>query len=102
MARELLPLAKGQLLDEELELSLGELCRACHMELEELEEWLAEGVVEPLPGGGRRFAAISVRRVQRARRLRDDLGLNAAGAALVLDLLEEIEWLRQRLARFEG
>ena len=34
--------------------------------------------------------------------LEQDLGVNAAGAALALDLLEELERLRERLRRMDG
>jgi len=36
-----------------------------------------------------------------AERLSRDLRLNAAGAALVLDLLDEVKQLRQRLIRLD-
>lgn len=45
---------------------------------------------------------ISVRRVRCAQRLEQDLGVNIAGAALALELLEELERLRARLHRLEG
>jgi chaperone modulatory protein CbpM len=59
--------------------------------------------VEPI---GRRpeswqFRGVSLRRIRCAQRLEDDLGVNTAGVALVLDLLEELEELRTRLGRFE-
>jgi chaperone modulatory protein CbpM len=62
-----------------------------------------EGVVEPL---GRnpacwRFRGISIRRVRCALRLERDLGVNVAGAALALDLLDEIEVMRSRLRRYD-
>jgi chaperone modulatory protein CbpM len=67
-------------------------------------ELVEEGVLEP---AGRdpqrwRFHGISVRRVRCAQRLEQDLGVNVAGAAVVLDLLEELERLRSRLRRLEG
>jgi chaperone modulatory protein CbpM len=39
--------------------------------------------------------------VHGALRLKRDLGVNIAGAALAIDLLEELEELRARLQRFE-
>ena len=93
----------GDLIDDEYELSLAELCRACRVPAERVYEMVEFGVVEPL---GRepprwRFRAVSVRRMRRALRLEEDLGVNAAGAALALDLLDEVERLRRRLGRFE-
>jgi chaperone modulatory protein CbpM len=102
MKKEILPSLTGDVLDEELELTLAELCRACRLSTDEVYELVQEGVVEPR---GRtsahwRFQGTSVRRVHRAVRLHNDLGVNWPGAALALDLLEEIETLRARLARF--
>jgi len=45
---------------------------------------------------------VSVKRVVVAERLTSDLRVNPAGAALVLDLLDEVEALRQRLVRLEA
>ncbi len=94
-------LLSGVVLDEEIELTLSELCRACRLPAEDVLELVAEGVIEPR---GRnpfqwRFRGICVRRVHSALTLRRDLGVNWAGAALALDLLDEIESLRARLAR---
>jgi chaperone modulatory protein CbpM len=91
----------GVVVEEDMELTLGQLCRASGMPAEQLFALVEEGLIEPM---GRdpacwRFRAVSVRRVLCAQRLRRDLGVNAAGAALALDLLEEIEHLRGRLRR---
>jgi chaperone modulatory protein CbpM len=104
MTDELLSLLSGEVLEEGVELSLAEMCRACRLPAEQLFELVEEGVVEPL---GRdpaqwRFRGVSVRRVRCAVRLERDLGVNVAGAALVLDLLEELEAMRARLRRYGG
>lgn len=101
---ELLRLLSGEILEQEIELSLADLCRACQLPAERVLELVAEGVIEPV---GRdparwRFQGVSVRRVRCAQRLERDLRVNVAGAALALDLLEELERLRERLRRFEG
>lgn len=101
---ELLQLLSGDIFEEDIELSLAELCRACRLPAERVFELVQEGVIEPV---GRdpacwRFQAISVRRVRCAQRLEQDLGVNMAGAALAIDLLEELELLRVRLRRLEG
>jgi chaperone modulatory protein CbpM len=102
MKKEMLPLLTGDVLDEELELTLAELCRACRLSAEEVVELVEEGIVEPQGRNSThwRFQGTSVRRAHRAVRLHQDLGVNWPGAALALDLLEEIEALRARLARF--
>ena len=92
----------GEILDESLELSLGELCDLCHVEEALVLEMVTEGVIDPA-GEARqewRFTGIEVRRVQVALRLTRELDVNLPGAALALDLLEEIETLRRRLSEF--
>ena len=93
-----------EIIETRRELSLSDLCRVCTVTSERVVQLVDEGLVEPL---GRdpaewRFSGRSVRRVLVAERLSRDLRLNAAGAALVLDLLDEVQQLRQRLIRLEG
>ena len=97
-------LLRGELLDESIELTLAELCRVCQLPAERIFEFVDEGIVEPR---GRdparwRFHSVSIRRVRRAQRLKRDLGVNTPGVALALELLEELEQLRARLACLEG
>jgi chaperone modulatory protein CbpM len=94
----------GVVLEEEIELSLTDLCRACELTSERVFELVEEGVIEPLGGDPAqwRFHGVSVRRVRRAQRLERDLGVNVAGAALAIELLEELERLRAQLKRFES
>jgi chaperone modulatory protein CbpM len=103
MNQDLLDNLCGELLDEDTEYSLAELCRHCGVPAECLLELVEEGVIVPRGQamGVWRFSSISIVRVQRALRLRRDLGVNLAGAALALDLLDEMERLRARLRRFE-
>ncbi len=103
MKNELLPLMSGDILEEDLELTLADLCRVCHMPAEQVFELIEEGIIEP-KGDNRavwRFQGTSVRRVRCAVQLRRDLGVNWAGAALALELLDELYVLRMRLRRFE-
>ena len=94
-------LLTGEIIDDDRELSLAELCRACRLPAERVFELVEHGVIEPVgPEPGLwRFQAISLRRVRSVQRLEQDLGVNIAGAALALDLLAELEVLRTRLAR---
>lgn len=93
----------GILLDEEIELSLNELCRACASSAEWVIELVEEGVLEPTGTQQLhwRFTGTSLQRAHTAMRLQRDLGINLAGVALALDLLEEIEILQTRLRRYE-
>ncbi len=90
----------GILLDERSELSLNELSLACSSSTEWVVELVEEGVLEPI-GQERaqwRFSGTSLRRAHAAMRLQHDLDINLAGVALALDLLEEIDMLRERLS----
>lgn len=94
----------GDILDDEFQLSLRDLCRACELPAEQVLAFIEEGVIEP---HGQepvhwRFQGYCVRRVRRAYRLTEDLGVNLAGAALAVDLLEEIEQLKARVRRLEA
>ena len=93
-----------EIVETRVEMSLSDLCEVCSVPTERVVKLVDEGVVEPV---GReptewRFSGVSVKRVVVAERLSRDLRLNAAGAALVLDLLDEVKELRQRLLRLEG
>ena len=104
MTKELLSLLSGEVLEEDVELTLAQLCRACQVPAEQVFALVEEGVVEPLgrhPGIWR-FRGTCVRRIRCAVRLERDLGVNIAGAALALDLLEELEAMHARLRRIGG
>lgn len=99
MTKELETLLSGDVLGEDVELTLVELCRTCQLPAERVFELVEEGIIDPLgrEPAGWRFRWTSVRRVRCALRLERDLGVNLAGAALALDLLEELDRLRARL-----
>ena len=93
----------GQILEDDVEFTLVQLSRACGLSAEQLMDLVDQGVVEPEGShqSSWRFRGVAVRRVRKAQRLRHDLGVNLAGAALALDLMEELEQLRARLQRIE-
>ena len=94
----------GDLLDEEFELSFVELCRACRLPAERIEMLIAEGVIEPRGRDPRswRFTGVTLTRIRTVQRLEQDLGVNPSGAALALELIEEITHLRRRVRRLES
>ncbi|HHC72878.1 MAG TPA: MerR family transcriptional regulator [Thiotrichales bacterium] len=93
----------AQIVDEELEFSLAELCRACMVSAEEVICLVEEGLLEPEGRSPRewRFPGSTLRRLELALRLERDFRLNPAGAALAVELLEEIRRLRRRLSAME-
>ena len=94
----------GFILEEQTELTLGDLCRACAVESSSIMELVEEGVLTPAgeAPGQWRFTGLHLHRARVAARLQRDLGVNLAGAALALELLEEMEVLRARLRRLSG
>jgi len=87
-----------ELLDETLQLSLRVVCHVCGVHAEYVVELVAEGVIQPAdddPPHAWRFNGLAVTRVQRAVRLQEDLGVNLAGVALALELLDQLEQLRR-------
>ena len=94
----------GVVLDDSVELSLSEVCRASHVHAEVVIQLVEIGVLEPR---GRepaewRFTGEAIIVVRRAENLRRDLDINLPGVALALDLLDEIDRLRDRVNRLEG
>ena len=86
----------GTVLDERTVFTLHELCRVCGVHAELDIEMAEEGVLDPRGAAPAqwRFTGSAVTRAQKALKLSRDLRVNWPGAALALDLLEEIEQLR--------
>ena len=89
----------GQVLDEHATYNLRDVCRVCGVHAELVIDMVTEGLVTPRGAEPRGwyFSGVSVVRIQTALRLQRDLGVNLAGAALALELLEEIDSLRRSL-----
>jgi chaperone modulatory protein CbpM len=84
---------------EEDSLTLGQLCRACGVHADWIISLVDEGIIEPQGEDIRlwRFSGASLVRARTALRIQRDLGVNLAGIALVLDLMEELESLRAHM-----
>jgi chaperone modulatory protein CbpM len=94
----------GIIIDEHTELTLNELSRACSSSAEWIIELVEQGTLEPISYQQTqwRFSGSSLQRARTAMRLQRDLGINLAGVALAIDLLDEIDELRARLCRLES
>ena len=90
--------------EEDVPMSLVELCRACRAPEAQIRVWVVEGVLEPIGSAPDewRFAGPSLRRARLALTLTRELEINPPGVALALDLLEEIAVLRAGLRRAGG
>jgi chaperone modulatory protein CbpM len=94
---------EGIVLDEGLTVTLAELTQLCGSSGRVVRLMVTEGLLRPkgeCPDEWR-FDGLEVRRARRAVRLRRDLNLNLAGTALAIDLLDELEELRERLRILE-
>ncbi len=92
------------ILEEQTDLTLDDLCLACAVRDEQIIALVDVGVLEPQ---GReparwRFGGASLHRARMALRLQRDLDIDVAGAALALQLLEEIDTLKTRLRAIGG
>ena len=91
----------GVILEDEIRLTLRELCDTCMVQAGFVIDLVNEGVIEP--SGVEKshwcFTGFSVRRIKTAKHLQRDLDINLAGIALALDLIEEVEQLQTQLNR---
>ena len=87
----------GQVLEDYELVSIDDLCRSCTVEVETITLLVAEGILDPVGGdvGHWQFTVGSLRRVKTAIHLQRDLGVNLAGAALALELLDRIAELER-------
>ena len=86
--------------EQPAELTLVDVSRTCAVQTHFIIELVQEGVIAPQAGTAPdswRFADLQLRHVSVASRLQRDLGVNPAGAALALQLLDEIETLRAQI-----
>jgi chaperone modulatory protein CbpM len=99
-----LSLLQCQVVEEEVSMSLTELCQACGTQSELVLQLVLHGVVEPQGNApqGWVFSGTSLRRARTALRLLHDLELNLPGAALAVDLLDEIARLQRELHTAAG
>jgi chaperone modulatory protein CbpM len=104
MMRTSLSVLHCQVVEDEVEMTLPELCQACGAELELVQQLVDHGVLEPRGDApqGWVFIGPSLRRTRVALRLMRDLELNLPGAALAVDLLDEIARLRKDLQAAAG
>ncbi len=89
--------------DELSELSSIEICTICQVEPIFIQELVAYGTVEPRGISLETwvFNSEHLKVVHTAARLHHDLEINHPGIALAIDLMQEIEDLRQQVERLE-
>ena len=87
----------GQILEDYELVTIKDLCRSCTVEVETITLLVDEGILDPVGSDVEhwQFTVTSLRRVKTAIHLQRDLGVNLAGAALALELLDQIADLRR-------
>ena len=88
----------GQVLDTSYMVTLDDLCRSCMVETETITSLVSEGILDPKGKDIKhwRFSITSLRRVKTVIHLQRDLGVNLAGAALALELMDQIAELKRQ------
>ena len=90
-------------MEDAAELTLSDLCRACGAHADIIIELVSEGVIEitsaeqSLGQDDWRFTGVHLLRAKVAMRLHRDLGVNFAGAALALQLMQELAEAKAKL-----
>jgi chaperone modulatory protein CbpM len=86
-------------LDDTMTWGITETCTLCRVDHDLVFEMINEGVLTPEGTSPEnwQFNSVAIKRIQVTLRLQNDLRVNLAGAALALDLLEELEELRSQL-----
>ncbi|MFW2440153.1 MAG: chaperone modulator CbpM [Arenicellales bacterium] len=88
-----------EIIDEYFEFTLADLCRCCTVQAETIIDMVEEGMLTPsghAPSDWR-FTGTAQRQVEITLHLQRDLRVNLPGAALALELMEEIERLRSQI-----
>jgi DNA-binding transcriptional MerR regulator len=77
-------------------------CAGVHPEL--VQYYMEYGLIEPIQHAGIQplFDVACIARLQRIERLRRDLGVNLAGIAVILDLLDRLTALQREVAQWRG
>ena len=101
MTRTNITWIEGEVVENEVHMTIVELSHASRTPEELIMSWVSEGVLSPTGSSPQdwRFTGDSLRRAKTAAHLTHDLGLNVPGVALALDLLDEIAQLRAQLPR---
>jgi chaperone modulatory protein CbpM len=94
---------EGQMLDETVWLECSDFCATLQIERRWVVELVDSGLLEPRGENPDAwcFPASALARVRSTARLVNDLGVNLAGVAVILDLLEERRQLLARLRQLE-
>ena len=82
---------------------MQDVCDQCDLSHADVVTYIEEGLISVTgqTASNWRFSEIHLFHIQKARRLECDLRLNPAGSVLVLELMQEIEQLKNQLKRLQ-
>lgn len=91
-------------LDNEHVFSAQELCAIGDVSIALIQEMVEYGLLDPIGVSPAEwyFPASALSRLLTALRISQDLGINWQGIALAMDLLDEVQVLRNKLSLFEN
>jgi len=95
------PIYEGILQDATITYTITEIQTLCVVDKQMIEEMISHGILEPIQGETYLswvFEYSALTRTQKALRLHDDLAINWPGIALALELMDELQELRQTIA----
>lgn len=84
---------------QEVAFTPAELCDICGISFDFIQELMAYDIIQQDQAGT--FGLAELQRIKTVLRLQRDLEVNLAGAALILDLLQELQELRELAALME-
>jgi chaperone modulatory protein CbpM len=88
---------ESSVVEDEVQMTITELCHATNAETEHVIAWVYEGILNPHGNSPDNwfFSGDSLQRAKKALTLSRDLEINAPGIAMILDLLDEISRLKK-------
>jgi chaperone modulatory protein CbpM len=92
-----------EIVDDAAPMHVAELLACAHVEQRFLVDMVEAGIVTPRGTSAEQWTFVrgDLRKVRTARRLMVDLDINPAGAALILELLDERNTLLRRLRELQ-
>jgi chaperone modulatory protein CbpM len=89
--------------EESSPLSFEELCEICHISSDFINQLIDYEIIHPQGESPNEwvFDLDQLQRIKTTLRLQHDLDVNLAGVVVVLDLLEQLDEIRERIKLFE-
>lgn len=95
---------EAEIVDDTTPYVLHEVCTMFSIHADLVINMVDAGILVPIGAQPShwRFSAYACIRLQKAQRMRRDLGVNLAGVAVALDLLDDLEAMRKRVQTLEA